>query len=199
MMQKLPALLVIIFLLMLMSCSRSGLKKYYTRISPEEFAAYDSVVLAVKSKYGKVYHVWKRSGRGFRLEYFILVKTIKGEKAKYFKMDIDTEIKNDSTFMLPDPQLMTSGDTSDWVKGLWFYTNKQSSSTTFKVDSAPKNIPDTNYQALSMGIYQYKGGKVVKVSDSQSEDAFDSLNAKGFIYLPNPGRFYRLAKFSQIQ
>ncbi len=197
-MRKLTCFLGIIFILLSAGCERTGLKKYYTRISPEEFASYDSVVMTVKSKYGKVYHTYKRSRGKFMNDFLIFEKSINGEKALY-KMQGDVEVKNDSTFIMYGSPMLVVGDTVNWVKGLWFYRRSDGGTTYYSADSLPHNPPKINYQTISTGIYKYAGGKLIKVSSKQTEEALNEINAQGFIYLPNPGRFFELVRFDQVK
>lgn len=198
-MKKIISLLCLCFLIAIVACTRTGLKKHYTRISPQEFASYDSVILSVKSKYGVVYHVYTRSDRGFKLDFLVFEKITEHHKAGLFKMDEQTEIKNDSTFLLGDPPLIMVGDTINWPKGLWFYSTKTENTTNYKVDTLPPAPLPANLQRLTMGIYQYENRKLIKVSTVQSEQAFTSMNKQGFFFLPGPGRFYTLANFRQIE
>jgi hypothetical protein len=198
-MPKSICLLLVAVLLITLSCNRSGLKKYYTRISPEEFSSYKDVSIAVQSKYGKVYHVHQTTDRGFRDAFFVFEKIVNGEKQGLFKMDEFTQIKNDSTFLFTTAPLKMVGDTSVWTNGIWFYSAKKGATTTYAVDSMPKNPPKVDPNKMSMGIYYYQNQKLVKVSGRQSDSAFDELNKNGFFYLPNPGYFFMLANFNQIK
>jgi len=198
-MRKLTCFLGIISILLSAGCERTGLKKYYTRISPEEFASYDSVVVSVKSKYGKVYHAYKRSKRRFMNDFLVFEKSVDGEKTALYKMQGDVEVKNDSTFIMYGSPLLVIGDTVNWVKGLWFYRRSSGGTTFYSTDSVPHNAPEINYQTVPTGIYKYAGGKLIKVSSKQTEEALDEENAQGFIYLPNPGRFFELVRFDQVK
>ena len=192
-------LLSIAFLFVFSSCARTGLKKYYTRISPEEFASYDSAVFKVKSKYGNVYRAYQHVRGNFKIDFLVYQKIENGEKGGLYKLDSFTEIKNDSTFIFYGDPLQTNSDSNNWPKGLWFHTHTEGSTTDFQTDSVPPNKPNVNYSAFSMGIYNLQKGKLVKISAIQSEEEFNRLHPEGFVYLPNPGRFYLLAKFTQVK
>lgn len=168
-------------------------------ISPEEFASYTAVTVAAKSKYGTIYHVSENTDRGFKDEFLVYERTVNGEKDGLFKMDYLTRVENDSTFMFYSPPLKQVADTMFWPKGMWFYTRKKGEETYYSADSMPKNHPLIDYQRVSPGIYYYENKKMVRVSNAQSDDAFDKVYKAGFYYLPNPGCLYILVKLSDIK
>jgi len=202
-MRKLSFLLCLFLWVLNSSCGRTGLKKYYTKISPEEFASYDSTSIVANSKYGVVYrafsHTASKLSGNFKIDFLVFEKYTGGKRSGLFKLDELAEIRNDSTFIFYGNPLKIVADTSNWVKGIWFYEQKNNGTEIFKIDSMPRNLPPLNLQQLTMGIYLYKAEKLVRVSDSQSEEALNNLNMSGFFYLPNPGRFYMLASFNQIE
>lgn len=198
-MKKFLCILILSIISFVGFSQNSGLNRYYTKVSKQEFSSYDSVKLDIKSKYGDVYHAWQRSQSGFELDFYVFDKYTTGEKKLLFKMDGLTQIKNDSTFMLCDPPLKVTSDTVNWINGIWFYKYTKSGESNFSVDSIPPHLPVIDYSSFSMGIYQYYDNKLVKISNLQSWEAFDRLHVNGFFYLPNPGFFYRLANFNQIE
>lgn len=198
-MQKLLIVLILCTLSLNGLSQSSGLKRYYKKISEREFLSYDSVKLDIRSKYGDVYHAWQRTERGFMLDFYVFKKTTIDNRRLLFKMDELTQLKNDSTFMFCDPPLKATSDTLNWVNGIWFYKHTIATESQFSVDSLPAHLPVIDYSLVNMGIYQYIGDKLVKISDLQSLEAFDKLNVNGFFYLPNPGFFYRVARFDAIE
>jgi len=198
-MQKILCVISLCFACLISNAQKADLKRYYTKISQHEFSCYDSVSLKIKSKYGNVYHAFQPTPYGIKLDFFVFEKPAKSDKKLLFKMDELTQIKNDSTFMLCDPPLKATSDTINWPNGIWFYKFTKSHESNFSVDSLPPNFHAPDYSSMNMGIYQYKDDKLVKISSLQSWDEFDRLNVNGFFYLPNPGFFYRLAKFDEIE
>jgi len=192
----------IVFILMPLifcTCYRTGLKKYYTPISDNEFSSYLQKKILVKSKYGIVYHVVKKVKTRVNLEFLVFERKEKGKTTGLFKLDELAEIKNDSTLAFYDPPLLATSDTLNWKNGLWVYVKHKDAEISYSPDSLPKTLPNVNLKQLSIGIYYYKDSKLTQLSSSQSEESFDSIKNDGFFYLPNPGRFYRLAKFNQLE
>lgn len=191
-----------VYLLLLSLTGDSGdgqANRYYSQITPGEFSNYIAKELSVKSKYGNVYKAHELEKSGFTLDFYVFEK-IDGDKKTLFKMDELTQIKNDSTFMLCEPPMKMAGDTINWVNGLWFYSSTDGSGTTnFSVDSMPAKVPVMDYSKIEMGIYKCTDGKLVKLSDTQSGEAFSNLKESGFFFLPNPGFFYTLANFKDIK
>jgi hypothetical protein len=173
--------------------------RYYNKISAKEFSTYDSTKVVVRSKYGTVYHSYQKQASGFILDFYVLEKTANDSKT-LFKMDELTQIKNDSTFMLCEPPLKMSGDSINRPEGVWFYANTQKPGvTSFSVDSIPLGGLSVTNKKLSMGIYQFTGKKLIKISNKQSADVFYAFNPSGFFYLPDPGFLYELADFRDIK
>jgi hypothetical protein len=130
---------------------------------------------------------------------FLVFEKNANDGAALYKIQGDAEVKNDSTFIMYGSPLLVVGDTVNWVKGLWFYRRSNDRTTYYSTDSLPHNPPKINYQTISTGIYKYAGGKLIKVSSKQTEEALNEISAQGFIYLPNPGRFFELVGFDQIK
>jgi|GEM_PF-3394212 len=198
-MQKLLFVTCIAILFLASSCGRTGLKKYYKAISSEEFASYDSVTLKVKSKYGNIYHASEYFGPEISDGFLVFEKVVNGKRQRLFRMDTYTELKNDSTFIFYGEPISTDNDSLKKIEGCWFCTRNAGGTTYFSADSTPTPKPTVDYHTLTMGIYLYRDGRLVKISGKQSEDALEELAPKGFIYLPPPGRFFVTATFSQIQ
>ncbi|WP_448699725.1 hypothetical protein ACFGVR_21740 [Mucilaginibacter sp. AW1-3] len=201
-MRNLLLLLGLLLILANVSCSRTGLKKYYTRISAEEFASYDSTSIIATSKYGVIYHAFTHAqGRlltSFKVDFWVFEKYDGKKKLGLYKLDPSTELKNDSTLIFYGMPLKVAGDTSNWPKGIWFYQSKKGNESTFQIDSMPKPPLSADPQKLSPGIYLYDAGKFIRLSSSQSEEAFSELERSGFYYLPPPGRFYIVASLKDI-
>lgn len=117
-----PAFALLISLLVLGSaCHRTELKKYYTRISSEELATYDSVKELGRSGGGLFYNAVKEVQGKFGSSYMdtilVLQRLERGEKAGVYKIN-DAVLTNDSTLILYDNPLMVIGTNANFEKGL---------------------------------------------------------------------------------
>lgn len=121
---------------------------------------------------------------------------------RYFVLNHDTYLVNDSTICHFDPPFKVTGDDGGMMKnGIWvfteFYTEKErnvfvpveSGGAKFVVDSIP---PGWDYRCLPRdeGIYFFCGGSLVKISDEQSPEKFYSLRKNGFYFFPGSGRLF---------
>jgi hypothetical protein len=137
----------------------------------------------------------------------LLLRRIEINDSTYFLLDANAYLESDSTFILPSIRFKVVSN-QEIKNGIWlyaeFYSKKAKlfkageSGINFKVDSIPPNL-DTSLIPLKEGIYFVDNGALTKITDSQTEEAFNSYHKTGFYFIPNSGSLFRRYKIESIR
>jgi len=125
---------------------------------------------------------------------------------RYFLLDPDTYLENDSTLIYYSPPFKTDTENGSFQKdGIWFYAHfykdqvdttakgfvpESSSGVNFGVDSLPEN-GEQIVRPKSEGIYYYENNSLHKIASQQTDEVFNDFGKDGFYFLPNTGRFFK--------
>ena len=187
--------------LLLVSCFNEE-KKCFTEINSSTYKKYKTVDTLYKTK---DYTATKCEDT---IRYFkVYVTLLKMSNGKYFVLDPDAYLENDSTIIYYSQPLKSDSENGSFQKdGIWFYAHFYTEKTDstgiiqesvggvkYSVDSMPTN-GEQIVRPKSEGVYFYQNNTLKKVLVEQSEDKFYSLQKDGFYFLPNSGRF--LKKYS---
>lgn len=117
-------------------------------------------------------------------------------RSNHYLFDMDCELENDSTIIYYAPPFLVDENGEFQKNGLWVYTKFYRDSTSFGVDSIPKNkikkLPQKE------GIYFYQNDSLVRLSKDQSEEKFNSIRRNGFYFIPNTGRLFERININQL-
>lgn len=175
-----------------------NLSKYYNEIERGQFSKYDSVKVLTKYQNVIVYEVQELSKNKKYYLHHVILK----DNNKYFKLHEFAELKNDSVIYFLSPPFISIGGKNKWEEGIWFYADfykeKGTSGIKYNYDSIPENKNELIKTSQAKGIYRLENNKLIKISENQSEEAFNENKLDGLYYLPNPGRFYIEVLISEI-
>lgn len=183
-------------------CCRAQVpSKYYAKLSHDDLQQYDSIKALTRTGNYAVYSVLKKNELKSKFRFSYLVLEIKHKETRlFYKLDFRTELKNDSVLRFSG-MMMLSGDEPK-KDGLWFhadyYDTGKESGLAFKYEPLPANSKQLAMQAKAKGIYRFEKSKLIKLTNHQSEEAFNEIHQDGLYYLPPPGSFYFDAKLDKI-
>jgi len=178
-----------------MLCAFKG-QQYYKRVKEEDVKQYNCGDTLYKTG-GTV--ILKCSG-GNGEERLVLQREGKHRTA-YFLLDPFAWFEPDSSVQWYSPAFVTPPDTAGGKQGLWVYVrpytemkgnwvhSSGSSGFKFSVDSIPTGL-NVAADPTATGIYFYEKGKVLKISEEQSEQAFFAYGKEGFYFIPGKGWLY---------
>lgn len=192
-----PLFLSILISLSFVSCYNAD-KKFFTEINATTYKKYKTVDTLYKTK---DYTATKCEDT---ISYFkVYVTLFKMSNGKYFVLDPDACLENDSTIICYSPPLKSDSENGSFQEdGIWFYAHFYTEKTDstgiiqesvgevkYSVDSMPTH-GELIVRPKSEGVYLYQNNILKKVLAEQSEDKFYSLQKDGFYFLPNSGRFF---------
>jgi len=197
-----------IICLVLNACSNNP-DKYYNAITQDEYQKYiASDTLLENKNFVFTECKYSESFQGYKT----LLKKIGEKSSKYFILDSDVYLENDSTVIAYAPAFKSNelGDMQE--NGLWlyaeFYDNENKKGNgffsisdagiRFNIDSLPSNYKP-GILPKEEGIYLFKNKKIEMISPEQSEEKFSSLKTNGFYFIPNTGRLFKRYNIKTIQ